>query len=286
MNQKKSTNCKDNVVSIKYKWWCGMKNYQKELEMMILAGKKAGNEILKYYNKGYDIKIKDDNSEVTNADLASEKIIKEILMENFPNYAILSEETYDDKSRLENEYCFIIDPLDGTKDFINKTDSFAINVALSYKQEIVAGVIVVPCQDIIYYASKDNGAFKIKNDDLCKIHVNPFKEKIRLLISNFFFKEHDEIQNNPLIGQVIPCGSSYKAGLIAEGKGDLVIKRGPQTKQWDTAPIEIIIKEAGGIITDSYGESIKYNTEDVYNRNGFLIASSKEILDNFKAKKS
>ena len=107
--------------------------YNKELQVALDAIKQASKVVMEIYHDDFTINIKNDNSEVTNADLNSEKIIKTHLVENFPNYAILSEESTDSLERLNNNYCFIVDPLDGTKDFVNKTNNFAINIALACK---------------------------------------------------------------------------------------------------------------------------------------------------------
>ena len=147
--------------------------------MVLETIKKAKEAVLKIYYEGFEVNIKADNSEVTNADLLSEKIIKESLSKNFPNYAILSEESSDNKERLTNDYCFIVDPIDGTKDYVNKTNNFAINIALAYKKEVVLGVIAVPCRNLYYYAIKGQGAYKIENEIVIKIHVSDRKEKLR-----------------------------------------------------------------------------------------------------------
>ena len=141
-----------------------MYNLKKEFEVALKAIKEASKVVMEIYHDDFTINIKSDNSEVTNADISSEKIIRNHLITNFPEYSILSEETTDSLERLNNDYCFIVDPLDGTKDFVNKTDNFAINIALSYKNEIVLGLISVPCRNLIYYAIKGQGAYKIDNN--------------------------------------------------------------------------------------------------------------------------
>lgn len=261
-----------------------MKNYNNELLVALKAIKKASKIVMDYYHGDFIINYKQDNSEVTSADIASQEIINNILKENFKDYPILGEENKDDLSRINSDYCWIVDPLDGTKDFVNKTDNFAINIALSYKHEIVLGIISVPCKNIIYYATINNGAYKIENDIVSKITVSNRKDNLIMLTSKFFSKGNEIYNNNSLIKQIIFIGSSYKAGLIAEGKADLCIKQEPYTKEWDTACSEIIIKEANGIISDKYGNHMLYNKEDVYNHNGFIIANSKTILNIFKFK--
>lgn len=260
-----------------------LNTYKKEFEVAYKAIKKASQIVMEIYHDDFTINYKEDKSVVTNADFSSENAIKEILSENFPNYAILSEEGKDNKDRLNNDYCFIVDPLDGTKDFVNKTDNFSINIALSYKNEIVLGLISVPCQNIIYYAIKGQGAYKVINNEIIKIKVSNKENDLTMLTSKFFFNDHDTYKNNPYIKEVKSIGSSYKAGLIAEGKADFCLKFDPVTKEWDTAPSEIIIKEAGGFMADIYGNQIMYNKDDVYNRNGFIIANSYKTFLKFKA---
>ena len=258
-------------------------NYlQKEFEVALKAIKEASKVVMEIYHDDFTINIKSDNSEVTNADISSEKIIRNHLINNFPEYSILSEETTDSLDRLNNDYCFIVDPLDGTKDFVNKTDNFAINIALAYKNEIVLGVIAVPCRDIYYYAVKGEGAYKIEKGNISKIQVSDRKENLRMLTSQFFFNNNGEFENNPLIESLTPIGSSYKAGLIAEGKAEFCIKFDDHTKEWDTAPSEIIIREAGGVMSDMYGIENKYNRENFVNTNGFIIANNIEVLNKMK----
>lgn len=256
--------------------------FEKELKVVLETIKIAKDAILEIYNQGFDVSIKSDNSVVTNADLTSEKIIRESLISNFPTYAILSEETNDNKDRLTNDYCFIVDPLDGTKDYVNKTNNFAINIALAYKHEIVLGVIAVPCRDIYYYAIKGQGAYKIEDGIVSQIHVSDRKEKLRMLTSQFFFNSNADFENNPLIESLTPIGSSYKAGLIAEGKAEFCIKFDDHTKEWDTAPSEIIIREAGGVMSNMYGQENKYNRENYVNTDGFIIANNLTVLNSMK----
>ena len=147
--------------------------FKKELEKMIEACQKAKVEIMKIYNQGFDVEIKDDDSPVTLADKTADKMIKEILQKEFPSYAFLTEESEDDLSRRSNDYLFVVDPVDGTKDFVAKDDMFTTNVALVYKEEVVAGVVYVPARDEYYFALKGHGAYYCKEGlEPVKIHVN------------------------------------------------------------------------------------------------------------------
>lgn len=255
--------------------------FENELKDMIFIAKKASSLLVDYYSKHVEVEIKSDNSPVTIADKESNKLITTYLKEKYPTYAFLSEEDKDDLNRLNNDLVFIIDPLDGTEDFIKHTDQFAINIALSYKHEVVAGVIAVPFYKKIYYGLKDSGAFVVEEDTTKRISVSNKTEDLTCLTSVFHFSEKEKeliTKHSDKIKNVAKCGSSYKACLIAEGKAELSYRLQPGTKEWDTAPFEIIVKEAGGVVLKPDFTPMKYNREDVYNREGYIIANKKENI--------
>ena len=135
--------------------------WEKELEAAKQVAVEAGKAIMDIY-QGADqtfVEYKSDQSPLTIADQAANKIIVEFLRNNFSQYAVLSEEEKDQKSRLENDYCFVVDPLDGTKEFLKRNGQFTVNIALAYKHESVMGVIYVPVTGDLYYAAKGAGAF-------------------------------------------------------------------------------------------------------------------------------
>ena len=125
--------------------------FEKELEIAIEAARKASTIILEIYNsRELGVEIKDDNSPVTRADKAADKIIREHLAKHFPNYALLTEESSDDLSRLNNDYVFIVDPIDGTKEYVAHSDEFTVNIGLAYKHKPVMGVILIPVTGELY----------------------------------------------------------------------------------------------------------------------------------------
>ncbi len=257
--------------------------YNLELNAMIEAGIKAREKILEIYNTGFDVEIKEDNSPVTLADKCADKMISTYLKERFPKYAMLTEESIDDKKRLENEYCFIVDPVDGTKDFVAKNGEFATNIALCRNHEIVVGVVVIPVTGEIYYAIKNQGAYYKKdiNSPSEKIHVSNKLDDLTLYISRFHAtdKEMEQIKLFPQISKVEQHGSSLKACYIAHGKGEIHYRLSAGTKEWDTAAIQIIVEEAGGLFIKPDGTRYTYNREDVYNREGYIITNcEKNIL--------
>lgn len=253
--------------------------YQKELEVMIEAAKKASIEILKIYHTNFDVEIKSDDSPVTLADKTADLLISKVLKEHFPDYALLTEESLDDLKRRENDYVFIVDPIDGTKDFIARNGEFTVNIGLAYKNKIVAGVIMIPCTNEIYYASYQNGAYYLLNDKVERIHVNDKLNDLTMLTSNFHTTDKERAiaeKNKNLISVVTSKGSSIKACHIAHGKAEVSFRLSSGTKEWDTAASQIIVQEAGGVFAKPSLEEIYYNREDVYNREGYVILNKAE----------
>lgn len=256
--------------------------FEKELEKALFAANEAKKIILKYYKEGFHVEIKDDNSPVTEADKQSDIIIQKILREAFPTYAFLTEESDDNKDRLNNDYVWIIDPLDGTKDFVHKDDQFTINIALAYKHEAVVGVVLAPALNVTYYAAKGLGAFKIdENNNIHQIHVNDKTNALTCLRSVFHFQEVEENmikKHSDKIVDVQKAGSSLKACLISEGKAEISYRLTNGTKERDTAAFQIIVEEAGGLVLKLNKEKMLYNREDVYNREGYIIINR---IENF-----
>ena len=256
--------------------------WEKELHAAIEAGLLAKKRIMEIYAKHFDVEIKDDNSPVTIADKSADEIIRNYLHELFPTHAFLTEESTDNLDRLKNDFVWIVDPVDGTKDFVAKDGEFTTNIALAYKHELVVGVVVAPAIDEIYFASKGNGSYFQKgNEKPVRIHVNDKLEDLTMLISVFHFndaeKEYIE-KHSDKIKHVERKGSSLKPCTIAHGLAEITIRRSPNTKEWDTAACQIVVEEAGGLFIEPDGSPIKYNREDVYNRKGYIVVNRKENI--------
>ena len=256
--------------------------WEKELQEAINAGLKAKEKIMEFYNKGFDVEIKEDNSPVTNADKAADKIIREYLHKVFPTHAFLTEESTDNLDRLNNDYVWIVDPVDGTKDFVAKDGEFTTNIALAYKHKLVVGVVIAPALDEIYFASSGNGSFFQKiGEEPVRIHVNDKTEDLTILTSVFHFTADEQalIDRHPdKIKHVMKRGSSLKPCAIAHGLAEITFRSSPNTKEWDTAACQIVVTEAGGIFIEPNGNEITYNRKDVYNRNGYIVVNRKENL--------
>ena len=254
--------------------------FEKELQVALEAAKKCVPLILEIYNSdNIGLEIKEDLSPVTKADKASDKIIRKCLEEAFPSYSLLTEESEDDKTRLTNDFVWIVDPIDGTKEFVAHSDEFTINIGLSYKHEPVLGVILIPVTGEIYYAIKGQGAYYQKGEKRVKIHVNSRTNDLTTLVSRFHSNEDEQamiVKHSDKIKHQKVVGSSIKGCVIARGDAEMSYRFSSNTKEWDTCAMQAIVEEAGGYVLKFNGERIHYNREDVYNRGGYVICNCRE----------
>lgn len=252
-------------------------NLQDALNYLIPLAHEADKVIMSLYNNNIEVASKVDSSPVTKADIMSNELIISSLKARYPNISILSEETVDDRSRLQNDWCFIIDPLDGTKGFIAKNGEFTVNIALSFKQNVVLGVVSVPTTGEVYYGAKGIGSFYEKNGIKSLIQVSDNTTKLRMVRS----REHshpleDVLVNTHGITDIVYSGSSIKGCLVACGDAEVYYRFG-ETSEWDTAAMQCIVEQAGGVFCQTDGTPMIYNREDTRNRLGFLAVNR---LDN------
>ena len=252
------------------------------LEILNIA-LEAGEEILKVYNQNIVVKSKEDNSPLTIADINSNKIIINRLQNLKPNFPILSEESLIDWNERKdwNKY-WLIDPLDGTKEFINKNGEFTVNISLIEKNYPIFGVIYAPAKSLLYYAIENRGAFKvITNSNIETVDefqsIKTFKKAndvVRVIGSRSHSNKEFEkwLDDNLNSYKLVKIGSSLKFCLLAEGGADIYPRLGP-TSEWDIAAGQIILEEAGGSINNIDNNKILYNTkENVINP--FFIAKN------------
>ena len=257
-----------------------------ELDIAITAANKAGEAILKIYHENYKKSTKSDDSPITDADLKSNEIIKKILLQT--GHAILSEEDKDDLNRLSKETIWIVDPLDGTSDFIDKTGEFTVMIALIKNKKPILGVIGWPTEKTLFVAQKDKGAFRYSNQEWKKIIVTEITElpKCRTVGSRHHLSEKEKSFIKKLgIEDFTSIGSSLKVGKISSGEAEAYITTTNKMKEWDSAASYCIISEAGGKMTDMLGDDITYNNKDVYHKNGILVTNGlihDKIVEEFK----
>ena len=255
---------------------------EKELETAITLARAAGGTILEFYENGFEIeeKIQADNfsEPVTIADRTASRMIVEGLSADFPNDGILSEEEFDDKKRLDKQRVWIIDPLDGTFGFIKKNGDFAVQIGLASDGEAILGIVYLPTSNVLYFAVKDEGACVIEDEkapERLKVSSETDFARMSLAVSrNHRSPRMSLVMESLGLKNEIGRGSvGLKIGLIVQKFCDLYIHLSPRTKHWDTCAPEIILREAGGRMTDLFGERIVYNTPDVNNHNGVLASN-------------
>ena len=245
-----------------------------ELDIAIKASVDAGNKILEIYQNDFETYTKADNSPITEADLQSNEIIKRILSKT--GHRILSEEDMDDESRLDDGTLWIIDPLDGTSDFIDKTGEFTIMIALIKDKKPVLGIINWPTENTLFVAQIGKGAYRYSNENWTKIQVSNTNElsDCKIVGSRHHLSDKEKLFIKNLgIREFTSIGSSLKVGKISSGEAEAYITTTNKMKEWDSAASYCIIKEAGGKISDVLGNEITYNNKDVYHKNG-IVASN------------
>ncbi len=226
----------------------------------------AGQRILEIYDAGFEISDKADNTPLTDADLAAHRAIVDGLTQLTPEIPVLSEESVSIpfETRQQWQRYWLIDPLDGTREFIKRNGEFTVNIALIENHEPILGVIQVPCNGILYYAWREGGAWKrMPEQDAILIQARtPSAEQLVVAGSRSHQSETitgflDKIGSH----RIFPMGSSLKSCLVAEGQADLYPRLGP-TSEWDTAAAQCIVEEAGGKLTDTAMQPLRYNTKD------------------------
>ena len=246
-----------------------------ETRLAVNAVKEAGSEVMKIYRQDFLTTFKEHDEPLTEADLKSNDIIKKIITST--GYPILSEESLDDKKRLDYDKIWIVDPLDGTSDFVSKSGEFTIMIALVDKHEPILGVIYWPTNDILYVAQKGGGAYKFVNDAWEKLTISNRLElhNCRALGSRHHLSSH-EVDFLKLLNveKFSERGSSLKVTDICSGTAELYFTMTNKIKQWDTCASNCLIIEAGGKMTDMLGNKLEYNTENIYHKNGILVTNS------------
>ncbi len=241
------------------------------LQSIIDVSREAGLAVLEVYNSDFTVERKEDKSPLTMADRRSHRIISSFLKKQF-SLPVLSEEGRDVpyEERRKWEYYWLVDPLDGTKEFVKRQGDFTINIALICRDKPVAGVIYVPVTDVLYYAQKDEGAFKVENGKATKLPLKGENDLLTIVGSRSHATPELEqyiLEMKKRYGEleVISRGSSLKFCMIAEGRADVYPRLGP-TMEWDTAAGQIIVEEAGGQVIEFESRTpILYNKEHLLN---------------------
>ncbi|MES2141332.1 MAG: 3'(2'),5'-bisphosphate nucleotidase CysQ [Pseudomonadota bacterium] len=251
------------------------------LQDVVFIAKQAGKQILNHYHQNdFKVEYKPDNSPITAADIAAHEFICQALSRLTPKIPILSEElkTASFGERQCWQRYWLIDPLDGTKEFLEKNGEFTVNIALIEKNIPMLGVVYAPAFDFCYFAENERGAFKqVMEQTPMPLRVSSWTKNlpITMIISRrhgmaslqHFFKQFSSLN-------LIRCGSALKFCWVAEGFADLYPRFSP-TCEWDTAAGQCILKEAGGTVIDYQGQILRYNTADSLRNSPFLAVGDK-----------
>jgi 3'(2'), 5'-bisphosphate nucleotidase len=248
----------------------------------------AGHRIMEIYDTDFDVEHKSDNTPLTAADMAAHNTIVAGLTKLTPDLPILSEESasipFAERSQWQRYW--LVDPLDGTREFVKRNGEFTVNIALINNHESVLGVIYTPVTGVTYYAARGAGAFKKTLDtatnntstDSSAIHTRRKTPESTIIAGSrshrgdsleAFLQRLDEYE-------IISMGSSLKSCLVAEGAADIYPRLGP-TSEWDTAAAQCVVEEAGGCIIKTDGEKLRYNTKDSLLNPHFLVIGDPEF---------
>jgi 3'(2'), 5'-bisphosphate nucleotidase len=247
-------------------------NWEENIDELLKIAREAGQAILEVYEgDDFGVEQKGDNSPLTIADKKANDIICDGLVKLFPNIPIISEENKEVpyEVRKSYDYFWLVDPLDGTKEFIKRNGEFTVNIALIKSNEVVGGIVFTPVTDDLYHAFKGTGSYHVKGNKSLKLSANQFTMKdkgLGVVCSRSHLNEGtqkfiDNLEEPVLVSK----GSSLKFLILASGGAELYPRLAP-TMEWDTAAAHIILQEAGGlVINNETGKPLSYNKEVLLN---------------------
>ena len=253
------------------------------IEQVVCIAQQAGDKILEVYNDvdNFQVEQKDDNSPLTRADKEANDIICTGLIAISPRIPIISEENkeIDYSERKDYEYCWMVDPLDGTKEFIKRNGEFTVNIALIHNNRSIASVVYAPVMDEMYYAIKGEGAHMVKDKKETKISAATFTESdknLGIVCSRSHLNEETQaFMNNYDAPNKVEKGSSLKFLILAAGGAHLYPRLAP-TMEWDTAAAQVILEEAGGeVVRAEDGLPVEYNKANLLNPH--FVARAKRV---------
>lgn len=246
------------------------------LEELIDIARQASKQILEVYETEFEVKDKDDKSPLTAADMASHNAIIAGLEKLTPNIPILSEESaaVPFSQRQQWQKYWLIDPLDGTREFIKRNGEFTVNIALIENNEAVLGVVHIPVSDSCYYASRGNGAYKLEKDgSVSRISCRKTDTGALAVAGSRSHGSEEQQKFMAAVGdeaEIVAIGSSLKICLVAEGRVDIYPRFGP-TSEWDTAAAHAVVSEAGGKLTTTDLVPLQYNRKESILNPHFLV---------------
>jgi 3'(2'), 5'-bisphosphate nucleotidase len=249
---------------------------------LIELTRRAGDAILEIYRTDFDVEAKDDASPLTQADLAAHRIIVEGLGQLTPEIPVVSEESSPPAFEVRRTWprYWLVDPLDGTKEFVKKNGEFTVNIALIEDHQPVFGVVGVPAQDTVYTGDAVAGtALKYRHGDAAPLHGRPMQDDAELVVVASRSHGGERLERYiEALGRRFqsvsrtPVGSSLKLCILAEGQADLYPRLGP-TSEWDIAAAHAVLQAAGGAVWLTDGQPLRYNTKESFLNPEFFAAA-------------
>ncbi len=262
-----------------------MLNLSELLPSVIAISERAGAAIMAIYNQPerWNLQQKADNSPLTAADLAAHNLIEQALRQLTPTIPVLSEESDDISQRHTWSQLWLVDPLDGTKEFIARTNDFTVNIALIVDNKPILGVLHAPAYGVTYYAAEGLGAWIIDQEQQLRRLASaelPIIPRVLLSRRHQGSEEAQVLANIAMsFGDytVLHVGSAFKMCRIAEGAADFYPRFGA-TMEWDTAAAQILLEEAGGALIDSSGHAFRYNCRNTLTNDAFFVIGEKRRM--------
>lgn len=253
-----------------------------QLDIMCDIAEVAGREIMAVYTGDFDEFTKDDASPLTEADLRADRVIRTGLEKHFPGVFILSEESVSADPLPIAETFFLVDPLDGTKEFLKRNDEFTVNIALVHQGQPIAGVVLAPASKQLFFAVQDHGAWQRDGSGITStLRVAQFHIGASLRVIGS--RSHgggglsawlDKLSHEH---SFVSAGSSLKFCRIAAGEADIYPRFGP-TSQWDTAAAQCVLEHAGGAVTNLAGRQLSYGLEKPLRNPEFIAVGDASLL--------
>lgn len=248
---------------------------------VIEIAERAGEKILAIYESEFNVTAKDDNTPLTEADMAAHHEIVDGLSHLTPKLPVLSEESADIPFQERQQWTtyWLVDPLDGTREFIKRNGEFTVNIALVHDHKPVLGVVHTPVTHVMYYAAHGQGAYKkVPGSDAVRIHTRKKNEECTVVAGS---RSHRGASLNEFLAKIgkhdiVSMGSSLKSCLVAEGAVDIYPRLGP-TSEWDTAAAQCVVEQAGGVIVELSQKALTYNTKDSLLNPHFLVIGDPEF---------
>tara|TARA_X000001036_G_scaffold376540_1_gene365926 strand:+ start:203 stop:982 length:780 start_codon:yes stop_codon:yes gene_type:complete len=249
-------------------------------EGLIQTFNEAGKESIDLYNEGLKIEIKKDNSPVSNGDLKVNDLITQKILELTPNIPVISEETVNLNLKNKSKIFWLIDPIDGTKEYIAGKDEYTLNAALVINTVPVLGVVGVPKKNRLFYSYGPGDSYLIENDIVKKLDCSKKQPKGKIVALSSLGKPSDLILNKLKkynVNLIVPMSSSYKFCVIANGEYDIYAAK-ERANEWDYAAGHAVAENAGAIIKTLDEKPFLYGKED-YKNPSLLIKRSENLSD-------